>query len=343
MRPTPEEQVEFLLKIQRLLREGLFSATYKYALLMAIADLSVEIGDDSGNSVDIDAEKIAEKFIEYYWRQTLPFLGSVVLRQNAGKPPVVVSLLLQIRKKYGDSLASGRQDSTAWRSLTQKVANNIRIMPLRYLQNVGRERIAFLYDPPQGIAPQRIRLYPGVAYCFRRFHGLIAELVQAGWTKWVRQQNLNLIGESADLHEFLFGSKRATLLPLQGPLRELQKNLCFYCQRPLRQADVDHFVPWSLYPLDLGHNFVLAHKECNSQKRDLLASEEHLRAWVERNRSHGEALGREFNRLGVIHNLRSTTRIAHWAYSSASIASGLTWQAKETLVPLRGEWLMMLS
>lgn len=33
---------------QRLLAEGLFTATYKYALLAALADLSVESGDDSG-------------------------------------------------------------------------------------------------------------------------------------------------------------------------------------------------------------------------------------------------------------------------------------------------------
>ena len=342
MPPSPEDQVQFLLKIQRLLGEGLFSATYKYALLTALADLSVEIGDDSGIALEIDAEKIAEKFIEYYWRQTLPFLGSVVLRQNTGKPPVVVTLLLQIRNKYGDCLADAQRDLAVWRPLAQQVANNIRTMPLRYLQNVGRERIPFLYDPPQGIAPRTIRLYPGVAFCFRRFHGLIAELVEAGWTKWVRQQNLQVIGESADLHEFLFGAKRATLLRLQGPLRELQRDLCFYCRQPMRQADVDHFVPWALYPLDLGHNFVLAHKECNSAKRDLLASEEHLSIWVERNRSHGEELGKEFDRVGVIHNLGSTTKIAHWAYSSASVASGLTWQTKQTLVPLRGEWRTLL-
>ena len=343
MPPTPEEQVQFLLKVQRLLGEGLFSATYKYALLMALADLSVEIGNDSEGSLDIDAERIAEKFIEYYWRQTLPFLGSVVLRQNAGRPPVVVTLLLQIRSKYGDSLASAKRDSATWLSLTRQVARNIRTMPLRYLQNVGRECIPFLYDPPRGIAPETIRLNPGVAFCFRRFHGLITQLVQAGWTRWVRQQNLPLIGESADLHEFLFGAKRATLLALQAPLRELQNNLCFYCQKQLRQTDVDHFVPWALYPLDLGHNFVLAHKECNSAKRDLLASEVHLSAWVERNRSHGDALGKEFDRLGVVHNLSSTTRIAHWAYSSTSSSSGLTWQARETLVPLRGDWLTLLS
>ena len=34
--------LEFLRKIQRLLSEGEFVATYKFALLQALADLSVE-------------------------------------------------------------------------------------------------------------------------------------------------------------------------------------------------------------------------------------------------------------------------------------------------------------
>jgi hypothetical protein len=44
MVPTAEDQVRFLLNIQRLLLEGLFTATYKYALLLALGDLSVELG-----------------------------------------------------------------------------------------------------------------------------------------------------------------------------------------------------------------------------------------------------------------------------------------------------------
>lgn len=40
---VPEnEQIRFLLNIQRLLTEGQFTATYKFALLSALADLSVE-------------------------------------------------------------------------------------------------------------------------------------------------------------------------------------------------------------------------------------------------------------------------------------------------------------
>lgn len=343
MVPTAEEQVRFLLSIQRLLGEGLFTATYKYALLLALADLSVELGDDSGEALELSTQRIGEKFVEYYWRQTLPFLGNDVLRQNTGRPPVVVTLLLRARVKHGEHLADAKRDSANWRTLVNGVADNVRAMPLRYLQNVGRHSLAFLYDPPNGKAPTTIRLYPGVAYCLRRFHGLVAELVQAAWTRWVRQQNLSVIGETSDLHEFLFGAERSNLGLVRTPLQDLQRGACFYCHRKMRgRTEVDHFVPWVLYPLDLGHNFVLAHRECNSAKRDLLASEEHLTAWVERNQAHGEALGREFDRLGVLHSLPSTTRITRWAYGAVFNGGGLTWKSKQTLVPLTGEWDLVL-
>src|ERR1700722_14806851 len=71
--PTPEEQVQFLRNIQRLLAEGLFVASYKFALLHALADLAVLKGDDSGAPLDLDTKNIAVKFVELYWRQCRPF------------------------------------------------------------------------------------------------------------------------------------------------------------------------------------------------------------------------------------------------------------------------------
>ena len=60
--PTPEEQVLFLRNIQRLLVEGQFTASYKFALLHAIADLCVLKGDDSGAALVLDVKDIAEKY-----------------------------------------------------------------------------------------------------------------------------------------------------------------------------------------------------------------------------------------------------------------------------------------
>ena len=71
MQPTADEQIQFLVKLQRLLDEGQFVASYKFALLLALADLSVENGDDTGRALALSVEIIAEKFIQYYWRQAV--------------------------------------------------------------------------------------------------------------------------------------------------------------------------------------------------------------------------------------------------------------------------------
>jgi hypothetical protein len=40
---SPASQIQFLTNLQRLLDEGIFTASYKYALLMSLADISVEL------------------------------------------------------------------------------------------------------------------------------------------------------------------------------------------------------------------------------------------------------------------------------------------------------------
>lgn len=60
--PTHESQVQFLLRIQRLLNEGSFTATYKYALLLSLADIAVESGDDSGGVLVVRISLVAEKY-----------------------------------------------------------------------------------------------------------------------------------------------------------------------------------------------------------------------------------------------------------------------------------------
>src|SRR5512139_1470352 len=89
--PTPEFQIQFLGNFQRLLSEGLFVAAYKYALLMALADICIERGRDDDGPLELPTRLIAEKFIQYYWRQSMPFVPQAasaqeqVLRQNTGR------------------------------------------------------------------------------------------------------------------------------------------------------------------------------------------------------------------------------------------------------------------
>lgn len=187
------------------------------------------------------------------------------------------------------SIARIRRSSREWKSLVTRVDSVVRGMPLWKLQRVGDQVLDFLYAHDEGA--KDITLRPGVAYCLRAFYNLITDMVRGAWARHIRRINGPTLGDAADLHGFLFGSERSDLGVFKPILMDLQHGECFYCSRRLRDAvEVDHFIPWSRYPVDLGHNFVLAHKSCNNHKSDHIAAEIHLENWVERNHLCGAEL-----------------------------------------------------
>ncbi len=344
--PSAAAQLDFLRDLQRLLDEGGFVATYKYALLMALADLSVEQGDNSGNELPILVTDIAEKFIQYYWRQALPYPGAserAVLYQNSGRQAAVINTIITAHPKYRQSLARARQDAGEWRRLVKRVAATVKTMPLWKLQVIGRKPHCFLY--PHHLSGDSIHLKRGVAYCLRFFHPMIVRMLQGAWVEEVRRlkNNQPILGHGKDLAEFLFGSEREPLTAYQPILRELQDGYCFYCGHRIRNTGaVDHFIPWVRYPVDLGHNFVLAHPKCNSQKSDHLAGPEHLEHWAARNRNDGLWLSQRFDTRGLFHHLDASIEIARWCYAQTESAGGLAWIAGRNVSSLTASWRQVL-
>ena len=341
--PDAEFQLRFLQNVQRILEEGQFTATYKFALLHALADLAVQRGNDSGDPLNLPVRSIAERFVELYWRQVTPWPGAGearILAQNTGGQAAIVRQVREARAEYDGGVDRLRRKAEDWRRLTGRVAAVVERMPLWKLQVVGRETRTFLYEHVQ--PEQRvdvITLNPGIAFCFRTFHSLVVDLVQGAWVRFIRRLNVESLGEMKELGEFLFGAQRATLEALRDPLWQLQKGRCFYCAKGLlRQAEVDHFVPWRRYPVDLGHNFVLAHGHCNRAKSDHMAAESHLEAWVHRNREFAEPLGGIFDDAGFPHDLGVSTQIARWAYGQIASRGGQVWLERKEFRRLQPHW-----
>jgi hypothetical protein len=348
--PDPNEQVRFLVNVQRLLAEGQFVATYKYALLLALADLAVERGDDSGAQLVIDSRELAEKFIHYYWRHCDPYapVGASaqhfdVLSQNTGKQAGIVKLVHDAKRRHGASEAEAKRHRREWDQLVSAVTRIVIVMPLWKLQTVGREKLDFLYENTE--RGSTVILRPGVTFCLRKFHGIVTDLVRGAWVRYVRRFNQRLLGDTTDLHAFLFGSERADLAGVAKILKEVQSDRCFYCERALKGAKphVDHFVPWSRYPVDLGHNFVLADEACNSRKSDRIPALMHLERWVGQIERSGSALSAAFDGCKVMHDLPTTLRITDWAYRQNQEAAGMTWLRGKELIRLEGDWLPILE
>lgn len=348
--PTPEDQLAFLTQLQRIFDEGDFSATYKFATLVALTELAVEHGADDSRPLLLRVHWIAEKFAELYWPQTIhystgaPGTTPAVLAQNRGQTARVVRILEDLRISTGAATIAAAKRSEAWAPALRQIARTVRAQPLRFLQNVGGTTIQFLYRFTED--PGWIELRPGVAFNLRRFQGLIHQIARAGWVRHVRENPLNtdVIGETGDLEAFMFGLTRASLEPAREFLSKLQSRRCFYCGESLATlAEVDHFVPWSRYPRDLAHNFVLAHPKCNRSKSDMLAGLVHVEHWRQRNAEYGETIGGELGARGFLVDPDCSLVVARWAYQQAATTGGHAWIAASRLMPVGPEYVTALT
>lgn len=316
----PFQQVEFLGFIQSVIEHGEFVSTYKFALLQSLADLSLESDPSVDGSTRIALDSIAEKFILFYWPQCAPFHfadGTAgVLKQNKGPRNIAIAgLLVEARSRF-PTLGALRQSGAPWRSLLRNVGRQVKEMPLFKLQTLGRKRVDDLYE--NRLDAGAIVLRKGVQDCFRRFYGIVLRLARREWFEMVRKLNPSSIGAPLELDEFLFGSERNPWPGIRPVLRDIQDGKCFYCARLMAgNEELDHFIPWSLYPNDLAHNFVMACRRCNGDKSDTLAPVDSLDHWIERNTIHGSRIAAGANAIGLPQDARVSARVASWAYDRA--------------------------
>jgi 5-methylcytosine-specific restriction endonuclease McrA len=339
--PSAEAQLDFLAKLQRIFDEGEFTATYKFALLIALTQLAVEHGSDDNRPLRIRTTAIAEKFGELYWPQTLLYGADAsralpdILAQNLGKTARVISVLRELRASTGASTVAAARRTAEWSAAVGEIARTVRDQPLQFLQNVGGRAVPFLYR----IGPLRgeTELHAGVASNLRRFQGLIHQIARAGWVRHVREnpRNSALIGARGDLESFMFGLTRSNLEPARDFLAKIQSGHCFYCgDRIGPKGEVDHFVPWVKYPRDLAHNLVLAHEACNRSKSDMLASCMHLETWRKRNDLRGDEIGEELADRAFLVDGMCSLVVARWAYRQAADSGAHAWAGKARLEPI---------
>ncbi len=331
--PTPTAQLKFLKQIQQILQYGSFTSTYKFALLISLARLAIENGQDTGEPLTLDYHDIAEKFIQLYWQQVLPIQfningnqKSLILQQNSGQQAAIINAIDNAKQKY-KTLAALRSQTKEWQNLNKHIAGIIKRMPAQYLQNINKQNFEFLYHYDS--SDSQLILLPQVMYCLRQFSEIIEELCQKRWIDYIRQNKTNIetLGDLPNLEHFMFASTRNQLTNVSHFLFDLQEAKCFYCQKTFKKNHmaVDHFIPWSLYPSDTGHNFVLADSKCNSQKSNFLASAQFVRDWITRNNTHNATITHELTTMGFLGNQDRTQHIAHWAYQQAIQNQYILW------------------
>jgi hypothetical protein len=340
--PTAEQQIAFLHDLQRIFEEGDFSATYKFALLMALAEIAVEVGDDSGAPETVSLALVGEKFVELYWRQAAPYKAaqgtSGVLSQNRGAQAAVIRHVDALHTLSRGNISVARR-SDKWRQATRAVARIVQNMPLHHLQVIAGVQRPFLYNYPL-TRRNAVELKAGVVFNLRKFQGFIQQMARGAWVDHVRlnDQNRKILGSKDDLAAFMFGSARADLKAVAKLLAGIQSRRCFYCDVSLGGPGVvDHFIPWSRYPRDTAHNFVLAHAGCNGDKRELLAAKSHLERWIIRNDRYRDDIGGGLSFVGFFDDLDASKMTARWAYRQS--VGGYAWVARGKREPIDETYL----
>lgn len=305
---SESDAISFGEKILAMLDQGSFTATYKYAVLLALVDACLEETDQQGRPpAAIHPRVLAARVIELYWPHTSLYgdahgAEAVVLRQNSGGQAEIVSRIRRFRASADPGahvpLARARAfDPAGYDRLIGDVTWKLVEMPLPRLQRFGKthEPFLFLLDWDErvsrrayerGDVDQVLRLRPGVGEHLVRLAGLLRPLVQQQWAARVVQFNraqVPALDEQGDLEQFLFGAQRIDLSPVRSDLTELQSGDCFYCNEPLRaRVDIDHFLPWARHPDNGIFNLVATHPTCNNRKREFLAAAVHVAVWSER-------------------------------------------------------------
>jgi hypothetical protein len=293
--------IEFGAQILHLLEHTRTSATYKYAVLLAMMDLCIAEQNRHGKAKDsITTIQLAEKVMELYWPHTLPFPGTarLVPTQNSGPREAVI--LTKIREYKTNSFGSTTSFATA-KSKSEYKENYVELrnlvewklieMPLPKLQRLGHGATNLIYSITwdDHIKEARVRRYqegdtntgfqnlilfkPDVPDYLVTLSGLLRPLIHRNWASMVARLNKRHFNE-ARLEEYLFGAGRVSLTPVAGTLREIHNDYCFYCEKKLSNScHVDHFIPWARYPDNGIANLVVAHSACNGSKSDFLASD----------------------------------------------------------------------
>ncbi len=134
-------------------------------------------------------------------------------------------------------------------------------------------------------------------------------------------------------------AERRNLATFARLLHDHQRAACLYCGGRLRSAgEVDHFIAWSRYPADLGHNLVLAHRGCNAKKRDFLAHPRHVESWYGTNIERAAEPASRCDEVGLPCDVDRTRAVAWWAYEQGERAGAHAWIRGDELERLSRAW-----
>ncbi|UQB74514.1 HNH endonuclease [Rhodococcus ruber] len=326
-------------RVVQLLETGRRESTYKPATVMALVDICVENTPAPDGSLAVPIDEIAHRIVAYYWRQVRPFQqhGPLTQVKRGRSMPDRIAETRNVLIGEGLRTAEAARDASqpAYHALVRSLRQTVAQQPLTHLQTVPHTRIRddFLFDASAFHKKMTVAdvdrvamivLRPGVHEGLRRTSTLLRTFLRSLWAQDVIALNRAEL-DAEDLDGFLFGADRAALRALVDPLRDLQRDRCFYCATRMRDnVQIDHVVPWSLVPIDGVANLVAADARCNVDKSASAPARIHVERALDRTHLDDVAAAAQMPVL-----FRRTASAAEGMYGSLPIGSLLWRQVKD--------------
>lgn len=279
---------------KKIIRECNYDNTYKMAWAKALVELSGEV-EITEKSVTITLLQIAEKYLKYYWNQTIFF--DLIQGSNPNKPPVIVSCVKKLINSYYSKTENKKpirfeRLTSLLESLSMNVVYNKTIDDIvdaikqdvswRFLNVQGTD--IKVYDYNKG-DPQ-LRVDASLMCCLHENEQDLYDLINYRWGMILETFNnspriskkVKIIDENEITRSSLSRYKRYLDL-------ENREHRCFICGEtiPENEVSIDHVIPWGYMYSDDIWNLVYVHKRCNSQKGIIIPERSEIVRLKERN------------------------------------------------------------
>lgn len=277
---------------KRIIRECNYTNTYKMAWAKSLVEISLEEKYNQEN-IEIPLINIAEKFIKYYWNQTIFF--DLIQGSNLKKTPLIVQYIKTLIEKYYNHI--GKRKPIRFERIEELLKNNLKKEYHICLTKTAKTLKADVC--------WRFTFIDGKNYNIYKY-------TKGDNNLEISSLNLKILKENyEDLFDFInykwglilesFNNSpkinRKVLIIDQEierkPLTKFKKYLdlenpekkCFKCEKHIdtKNVSIDHVIPWSYIYSDDLWNLVYVHKSCNSAKSNIIPLEKDITKLKERN------------------------------------------------------------
>lgn len=280
---------------KRIIKESNYDNTYKMAWARSLVELSCEL-ELNTDSVVITLEQIAEKYIKYYWNQTIFF--NLMQGSNPNKPPVIVTLVKELIEEYYKVVGNNMPELyeriidkvlkvkmfKSYNKVLKKIATTLKYdvsWRFTFLDNKYNEEI---YKYTKG--NNELSISKNLMLQLRDNEQDLYDLINYRWGLILETFNssprINKKIKIMDEREI----KRNSLDKFKKYLDlENGKHECFICGNKIEKEElsIDHVIPWSYMYSDDIWNLVYVCKSCNSRKTNRIPDKANIDKLKERN------------------------------------------------------------